>query len=66
MSSHLGRELTNTPARVAGLLPMIIVDAMVPKGCLTLDRHRRLSEIGLVFPKPRAIVDDLISIRGAN
>src|SRR5882762_3792747 len=50
--------------QVAGLLPMIILDAMVPMGCVTLDRDRRLGEIGLVLPKPRAV--GMIAERGAQ
>src|SRR5258707_519063 len=39
----------------AWLLPMIIVDAMVPMGGFALDWHRRLGEVGLVLPKTRAV-----------
>src|SRR6202521_3787658 len=41
--------------QVAGLLPMVIVDAVVPMRRIALDRHRRLSEIRLVVPEPRAV-----------
>src|ERR1700685_1363746 len=40
---------------VAGLLPMVVVDAMVPMPRIAIDRHRRLCEIGLVVPKPDAV-----------
>src|ERR1700716_1952412 len=40
---------------VARLLPMVIVNAVVPVRGIALDRHRRLVEIGLVVPEPRAV-----------
>src|SRR6202011_3078341 len=55
VEEHLLLLRRHRSKEVAGLLPMIIVDAMVPMGRLTLDRHRRLGEIGLVLPKPRAV-----------
>src|ERR1700729_334878 len=41
--------------KVAGLLPMVIVDTVVPMRRIAFDRHRRFGEIGLVVPKPRAV-----------
>src|ERR1700691_5549255 len=41
--------------QVAGLLPMVILDPMIPMRRVALDRHRRLGEIGLVVPKPGAV-----------
>ena len=40
------------PEQVAGLLPMIIVDAVVPVCCLTLERERRLGEIRWLSQSP--------------
>src|SRR3984957_2502692 len=41
--------------KVAGLLPMVIVDTVVPMRRIAFDRHRRFGEIGLIVPKPRAV-----------
>src|SRR6266403_3342899 len=49
----LGRR--HQPEQVAWLLPMVILDAVVPVCRVALDRQRRLREIGLVIPKSRAI-----------
>src|ERR1700693_4624196 len=38
--------------QVGGLLPMVIVDTVIPMRRIALDRHRRLGEIGLIVPEP--------------
>src|ERR1700676_2102510 len=40
--------------QIAGLLPMVIVDTVVPMRRIALDRQRRLGEIGLGVPNPCA------------
>src|ERR1700736_6956582 len=41
--------------QIARLLPVIIVDAVVPMRSLAVHRHRRLGEIGLIIPEPVAV-----------
>src|ERR1700736_1528072 len=50
--------------QVAGLFPMVVVDAVVPVRRFALDRHRRLGKIGLVVPEPRAV--GIVSERSAQ
>src|SRR5438132_9899711 len=46
--SHLAEQ-------IARLLPVIIVDAVVPVRPVAVHRHRRFGEIGLIVPEPGAI-----------
>src|SRR5882757_11019246 len=43
------------PEQISGLLPMVVVDAVVPMRRVALDRHWRLGKIRLVVPQPRAV-----------
>jgi hypothetical protein len=50
--------------QVAGLLPMVIVDAVVPVRCVPFERERRLGKIGLVVPEPLTV--GIVSERSAQ
>src|SRR6266481_9685100 len=52
------------PEQVAWLLPMVILDAVVPMRRIALDRQRRLREIGLVVPKSCTV--GIVSERSAQ
>src|SRR5258705_4673627 len=41
--------------QVAGLLPMIVVDAVVPMRCIAFECERRLGRMRPVVPEPRAV-----------
>src|SRR5882757_9309281 len=55
LEQHLLLRRRHLPEQAAGLLPIVIVDTVVPMRRIALDRHRRLGEIGLVIPKPCAV-----------
>src|SRR6202048_3193565 len=55
LEQHLLLLRRHLPEQVAGLLPVVIVDAVVKMGRVALDRHRRLGEIRLVIPEPRTV-----------
>src|SRR6267142_5317257 len=42
LEQHLLLLARHLPEQVAGLLPMVIVDAVVPVGCVPFERERRL------------------------
>lgn len=40
------------PEKIAWLLPVVVLEAMIPMPRVALERQRRLGEVGLVLPQP--------------